>query len=52
MRPGFFQAYPAKHSLPDKEKSHAVKTQIWSSRNIKSILLGGPGIGQEYCYSH
>ena len=37
MRPGFFQAPPAKQSLLDTGKSHAVKIQIWSSLNIRNI---------------
>lgn len=38
VRPGFFQAPPAKYSLLDRGDSPAVKIQIWSSLKIRHIF--------------
>lgn len=44
MRPGFFEASPATHSLPGKGNSRAVKTGMCSSLSvrIRNTLPGPP----------
>lgn len=43
MRPGFFQASPATHSLPDKGNCPAVKTGMWGSLSVRMRnALSGP----------
>lgn len=39
MRPSFLPAPPAKHSLPDKGNSHAVKTQMLESPKYEEYII-------------